>query len=141
MAAVGPTRTSHLREEQQVKPERVFGTDIFELFIRQVCRIHILQQFNPDGSLAPIIETDTRLIAESTEKILAHLGATEAEWKGLAFRLRKIVLVRHFRELAAQRMEEHTDTQDLDEDKAQAALENIMALDFEEVFPKSWVDG
>ena len=139
MAAVGPTRTSHLREEQQVKPEKVFGTEDFVTLIARVVRRHITQQLCEENH--PVLKSEDALIADSRQKVVRHLEATEAEWKGLAFRLRKIVVVRHFRELAQDRLNDHVETQDLDDEIAKTAFETISRLDFEEVFPKSWVDG
>ena len=139
MAAVGPIRTAHLRQDQQVKPEKVFGTEDFELLTARVVRRHITQQLCESDH--PVLLSEDSLIAASRKKVKRHLEATEAEWKGLAFRLRKIIVVRHLRELAQERLKDHIETQDLDETIARTAFDTILKLDFEEVFPRNWVDG
>jgi hypothetical protein len=140
MPGVGSTKVkAALREEPQVKPEKVFGAETFELLAQRVVRKHITQQYcEPDH---PVLKTEESLIEQSAAKVRQHLVATEAEWQGLAFRLRKITVVKHLRELAKERLRDHVEIQDLDEDVAKNALESIMELDFEQVFPKSWVDG
>jgi hypothetical protein len=139
VAAAVITKTAHLTEDQQVKPEKVFGTEDFELLINRVVRKHITQQLCEEGH--PVLKSEDQLILDARAKVERHLKATENEWKGLAFRLRKIVLVRHFRELAEERLKDHVETQDLDDEIAKTALETIKELDFENVFPRSWVDG
>jgi hypothetical protein len=146
MAAVEHPKTSNLRQEEQAKPERVFGSeqhpvDTFALLVQRVVRKHILLQFNEKNDLTPVLETEEMLIAEAVEKVKRHLQATSGEWGNLAFRLRKIAIIRHLRELSQERLRDHMETQDLDEDVARAALETICEDDFERIFPQSWIDG
>lgn len=145
MAAAVPSKT--LRQTAElVKPERVFGShehpvDEFELLVQRVVRRHILQQYNEKGDIGSVIASEDALIQESTTKVSKHLQATSGEWNNLAFRLRKIAVIRHLRELARERLKDHVETQDLDEDVAKTALDTIFADDFEWIFPKSWVDS
>jgi hypothetical protein len=139
MAAVGPTTRFSHKEEQQVKPEKVFGTEDFGLLINRVVRKHITQQMCEAGH--PVLLSENKLILDASSKVRKHLTSTAGEWNGLAFRLRKMALVQHFRELARERLKEHVEKMDLDEDIAKIALDTIMQLDFENVFPKTWVDG
>ena len=141
MAAVVPTRPPPREQEsqKQVQPEKVFGADDFELLVSRTVRRHITQQLCEPNH--PVLLSEDTLIEESTFKVVRHLEATESEWNNLAFRLRKIAIVRHLRELAKERLRDHVETQDLDEEIAQRALETIMTLDFESIFPKAWVDG
>jgi len=147
MAAAVPSKAPNLRQEEElVKPERVFGShehpvDEFELLIQRVVRRHILQQYNEKGDIDSVIASEDALIDESTAKVSQHLQATSNEWNNIAFRLRKIAIIRHLRELAKERLKDHVETQDLDEEIAKTALETIFTVDFEWIFPKSWVDG
>jgi hypothetical protein len=129
-----------LRQAEQAKPERVFVSNEFELFVNRVVRRHISQQLLEEAD-HPVLVKEDKLIRESSSAIKKHLKATENEWGGLAFRLRKISIIKHLRELAQARMKDHVETQDLDEDIAKRALESIHKEDFESLFPKSWVDG
>jgi hypothetical protein len=140
MPAVGSrTSDSQLRQADQTKPERVFGSNELELLISRVVRRHITQQLCEEDH--PVLAKEDKLIRESTAAIKKHLKATEAEWGGISFRLRKIAMVKHLRELAQERVKDHVETQDLDEEIAKTAIETIFADDFERIFPKTWVDG
>ena len=146
MASVEHSKATDHRQEEQAKPERVFGTedhpvDGFSLLVQRVVRRHILLQFNEKNDLQPVLKTEDMLIAEAVKKVKKHLAATADEWGSLAFRLRKIAIIRHVRELVTERLKDHVETQDLDEDVAQAAFKEICADDFERIFPKSWTDS
>ncbi len=146
MASVASSSPPTRQEDVLIKPERVFGSeshrvDEFELLIRRVVRLHILQQYNEEGGITTIIDAEKELIQQSADAVLNHLSSTEGEWNGLIFRLRKIAIIRHLRELAKERMKDHVETEDLNEDVAQAALDEIFEEDFEWAFPAAWVDG
>src|SRR5512135_1084065 len=118
MPAVGSRTSDSTLRQEQAKPEKVFESNDFELLVNRVVRRHISQQLLNETD-HPVLVKENKLIRESSAAIKKHLKATESEWGGLAYRLRKIAIIRHLRELAQARMRDHIETQDLDEDIAQ----------------------
>ncbi len=134
MAAITTPNTSTEAQDLS-KPVKVFETESFELLIGRIVRQQIAQQFVDADH--PVLSKEAGLIKAATSSLRAHLDVTASEWGSLAWRLRKIVIVRHLRQLAKERIEQH----DVDEDVAENALEEIFKMDFEEVFPKGWLDS
>lgn len=116
------------------KPIRVFNTELFDLYVARLVRKGIAEQYVDEGHM--VLNDEIRLISESQMSLKAHLSRTVPEWK-MAWRLAKMVVIHHVRQLAKERLECH----DIDDDTKEAALESIYRLDFEELFPSSWLDG
>ncbi len=117
------------------KPAKVFETELFELLAARTVRHHIAQQFVEKDH--PVLSKEAALIKAASLQLREHLDLTASEWGTLAWRLRKMVVVRHMRELAKERIDLH----DVDEEVASTALEEIFKLDFEDLFPKGWLDS
>lgn len=147
MGAVGPPdKLLSLRQEgSQTKPEGVFhaspGRDPFGSLIDSVVRRHIALQHPGMTNDHPVLRQEAVLTQRAVEKVTQHLSATEGEWGIVPFRLRKIAVVRHLRELAKLRMDDYVEKDDLDDEIAEQALKAISVLDFEDVFPSSWING
>lgn len=116
------------------KPIRVFNTDLFDLFVARLVRKGIAEQYVDEGHM--VLSDEIRLISEAQASLRDHLSRTVPEWN-MAWRLAKMVVIHHIRQLAKERLERH----DVMNDTKEAALESIYRLDFEELFPTTWLDG
>lgn len=128
---IPPTSTYGLNQH---KPVRVFSTDLFDLFVARLVRKGIAEQYVEEGHM--VLNDELRLISESQASLRAHLSLTVPEWN-LAWRLAKMVVIHHIRQLAKERLEFH----DVDDDTKEAALESIYREDFECLFPSTWMDS
>jgi hypothetical protein len=139
MAAVTYIKTETQRLENQTRPEKVFKTEAFETLVNRIVRKHITQQYcKPEH---PVLVNEAKLIAESAVSLKRHLSATESEWGNFSHSLRKIAIIQHLRALAGECVQAHVETQDLDEDVANKAMETLMEEDFDFIFPKNWMNG
>ena len=139
MAAVGNLKTRALRPESQIRPEKVFKTEGFEILTNRIVRLHITRQYcQPEH---PVIMNENRLIHESELLLKKHLSSTEEEWGNFSFSLRKCAIIVHLRELMKDRIRAHVETQDLDDEVAEASVKTILEEDFERIFPESWMNG
>lgn len=138
MAATSQSQRSNIQELPK-KPAQVFEIEVFEIFISRMVRRLIAVQFcEPDH---PVILTEEQLIARSKSQIQKHLAETVGHWESSPWRIRKIVVIRHLRALAKERLLDHMNTQGLDDDAAKNVYKTILKTDFEEVFPKEWIDS
>lgn len=116
------------------KPGQVFQTDLFETYVARLVRKHVAQQFVDPGH--QVLVDEQRLIEESSTGLSAHLSRSVPEWH-MAWRLAKMIVIHHIRQLAEQRLALH----DVDEETRENALESIYREDFDELFPGSWMDS
>ena len=116
------------------KPTRVFESDLFDLYVARIVRKSIAEQFVESDHV--VLKDEMRLISETQSQLRNHLAQTIPEWK-MAWRLAKMVVIQHIRQLAKDRLEGH----DVDEEAKEAALESIYREDFEELFPANWLDS
>lgn len=116
------------------RPTRVFQTELFDLYVARLVRKAIAEQY-VDMSHT-VLTDEVRLISEAETVLSEHLASTVPEWK-MAWRLAKMVVIHHIRQLAKERLECH----DIDEETREAALETIYQEDFEHLFPSNWMDS
>jgi hypothetical protein len=127
------------KEPSQSKPAEVFETNILQLFTVRIVRDQITKSFIDDLH-HPVVNKERRLIYQSVGRVKNHLVSTTRSWESIPFRLRKMIIIRHIRDLARRRLAEYIEKDDLDEAVAHGVLENIFKMDFEEIFPSIWMD-
>jgi len=128
--------SSNLEQSELInqKPERVFQTEIFDIYVARIVRKAIVEQYVEQEH--QVLVDELRLIRESMVMVRDHLAATASEWQ-LPWRLTKMIVIRHLHELSIQRLELH----EVEDEARNVALRTVMQLDFEEIFPKDWMDS
>ena len=113
---------------------KVFDTELFETFVARIVRKNLVSQYV--SSDHQVYLDEVRLIGEAAERLQSHLAQSVPSWN-LSWRISKMVIVRHIRKMAEERLDMH----DVDDEAREEALEKVYQDDFEKLWPKDWLDS